>query len=182
MGRASKQQAAANRTRVVETAARMFQEHGVAGVGIADLMAEAGLTHGGFYRQFASKDDVATEACALAMDRAVDHWRAIAARHPADDRLGALTAHYVAGNMARHRCPMPALAGDMAREPMDSPVRQAFTEGMRSLANVLTGDGDRDRAIRRLAAMVGAVTLARASSDPAFAAEILDAVRRMPGE
>ncbi len=179
MGRASKEQAALNRVRVVETAARMFQEHGVAGVGIADLMAAAGMTHGGFYRQFACKDDVAAEACTHAMDRAVGYWSDIAARQSEESRLSALTDSYVAGNMAQHKCPMPALAGEMAREPIDSPVRQAFTQGVRGLADVLTGDGERERALRQLAAMVGAVTLARASSDPVFAAEILGAVRRM---
>jgi TetR/AcrR family transcriptional repressor of nem operon len=113
------------------------------------------------------------------MDRAVAHWAASADRHPAQDRLRALTDSYVAGNMDAHRCPMPALAGDMAREPADSKLRQAFTDGVRGLAKVATGDGDRERALQQLAAMVGAVTLARASADPDFAAEILDAVRNL---
>jgi TetR/AcrR family transcriptional repressor of nem operon len=74
---------------------------------------------------------------------------------------------------------MPALAGEIARVPIDSKVREAFTEGVRGLADVLTGDGDRRHALCQLAAMVGAVTLARASADPDLAAEILAAVRQM---
>ena len=74
---------------------------------------------------------------------------------------------------------MPALAGEMARAAIDSKVREAFTEGVRGLADVLTGGGDRRRALYQRAAMVGAVTLARASADPDLAAEILDAVRQM---
>lgn len=179
MGRVSKLQAGANRGRVVETAARMFQRHGVSGVCIADLMAQAGLTHGGFYRQFASKDDLAAEACTHAMDRAIAAWRAIAAAHPPQERLAALTENYLAGDLDRHRCPMPAIAGDVAREPTDSKLRQAFTQGVRNLADVLAGDADRTRALRNLAAMVGAVALARGIDDPAFTAELLDAVRGM---
>ena len=111
MGRVSKAQADTNRGRVVEIAARMFQRHGVSAVCIADLMAEAGLTHGGFYRQFASKNDLAAKACAHAMDRAIGVWRAIAAAHKPEERLAALTEHYLAGDKERHRCPMPAIAG-----------------------------------------------------------------------
>src|SRR3954468_13217471 len=66
MGRVSQAQAQENRKRIVETAARMFRERGIAGVSVADVMAEVGLTHGGFYKQFASKDALVDEAVGLA--------------------------------------------------------------------------------------------------------------------
>ena len=68
--RVSRQQADENRSRVLESASKLFREHGLAGVGVADIMGAAGLTHGGFYKQFGSKDDLAAEACELALERA----------------------------------------------------------------------------------------------------------------
>ncbi|MFD0522672.1 TetR/AcrR family transcriptional regulator [Paractinoplanes durhamensis] len=68
MGRVSQAQAQENRKRIVETAARLFRERGVAGVSVADVMAEVGLTHGGFYKQFASKEALVAEAVGQAFD------------------------------------------------------------------------------------------------------------------
>ena len=67
----SREQAAENRARVIEVAGRLFRERGFDGVGVADIMKGAGLTHGGFYGQFASKDDLAAQACAQTLDRSV---------------------------------------------------------------------------------------------------------------
>ena len=188
MGRVSKDQAAKNRQTVVEGAAKLFQEHGLKGIAIADLMAEAGLTHGGFYRQFASKDAVAGEACAHAMRRALTSWQAIAARHPPEERLSAIADAYLARKPAVHSCPMPTLATDVAREPPGSPVRHAFTVGVDALANELVAavpDNQatrRDRALLVLAAMVGAVALSSAIDDEALAEDIRNAVREMAAD
>ena len=193
MGRVSKAQATRNRQSVVEGAARLFQQHGLKGIAIADLMAEAGLTHGGFYRQFASKDEVAGEACAHSMQRAVQHWQAIAARHSPETCVSAIADAYLTANPATHRCPMPMLAADVAREAPGSPVREAFTGGVADLADVLTaclpdaenlpGAADapprRERALGLLAALVGAVALARATDDETFSNDIRNAVRHL---
>lgn len=187
MGRVTKEQAAKNRQLVVEGAARLFQQHGLKGIAIADLMAEAGLTHGGFYRQFASKDEIAGEACAHSMHRAAQHWQSIAARHLPRDRLGAIVESYLSAEAAVHKCPMPTLAADVAREEPGSPVRKAFTVGVADLARVLAAcepsdenaPPRRERALGLLAAMVGAVALSRAIDDEAFAKEIANAVRHL---
>ena len=187
MGRVSKEQATKNRQKVVEGAARLFQRHGLKGAAIADLMADAGLTHGGFYRQFASKEAIAGEACTYAMRRAATTWQATIAREPPENAVPAIVQAYLAANAATPRCPMPALAADVAREEPGSPVRQAFTDGVADLAGVLascipakdTEDASppRDRALALLAAMVGAVALCRAIDDTALADEIMDALR-----
>jgi TetR/AcrR family transcriptional repressor of nem operon len=187
MGRVTKEQAAKNRQRVVEGAAQLFQRHGLKGIAIADLMAEAGLTHGGFYRQFASKDDVAGEACAHSMRRAASSWQTIAGREPPEERLRVIADAYLTASAATHRCPMPTLAADVAREAPGSPVRKAFTDGVAALAETLTccvPEGEsaparRERALGLLAAMVGAVAISRAIDDEALSNEIASAVRHL---
>lgn len=84
MGRVSQAQAAENRERIVATAARLFREHGIAGVSVADVTAEAGLTHGGFYKHFASKDALVAEAVARAFADQAATLRPPAAVLPAD--------------------------------------------------------------------------------------------------
>ena len=73
-------QAEENRRTVVEAAGRLFREHGFKGVGLAELMSAAGLTHGGFYKQFKSKDELVLEACDRALDDGVDKWTRIAGK------------------------------------------------------------------------------------------------------
>ncbi len=190
MGRVTREQAAKNRQLVVEGAARLLQQNGLKGIAIAELMAQAGLTHGGFYRQFASKENVAAEACAFAMRGAAGSWQRRAARHPPEERLRAIANSYLAAGPAPHRCPVPALAADVAREEAGSPVRQAFTDGVAALADVLTScvpekagaPPPRERALALLAAMVGAVAISRASDDKAFSEAIMDAVRHLAAE
>src|SRR5882724_7355908 len=75
----TREQAAENRGRVVDVASRLFREKGFDGIGIADIMKGAGLTHGGFYGQFKSKDDLAAQACAQTLDRSVARWAQLAA-------------------------------------------------------------------------------------------------------
>lgn len=177
MGRATKQQAAENRARVVEAAASLFQERGLE-VGIAELMAAAGLTHGGFYRQFGSKDRLAGEACTRSLQDAAGRWREARAGAP-NAGFRAIVDGYLQGG--GQRCAVPALAGEVRREPAGGAVRTAFTAGVADLAAVLEaaapGPDARPRALAALAALVGAVTLANAVDDPALAADILQAVR-----
>src|SRR5437764_1715220 len=74
----SREQAAQNRERIVETAAQLFRERGFEGIGVADLMKEAGLTHGGFYGHFSSKDDLIAEASARALTHSLALFRKVA--------------------------------------------------------------------------------------------------------
>ena len=85
----SREQAAQNRERIVEAAAHLFRERGFDGIGVADLMKEAGLTHGGFYGHFSSKDALFAEASARALTRSLANWGTVAERAP-DDPLAVL--------------------------------------------------------------------------------------------
>src|SRR5438067_9036571 len=80
----SREQAAQNRERIVEAAAKLFRERGFEGIGVADLMKEAGLTHGGFYGHFSSKDDLIAEASARALTGSLALFSRVAERTPAD--------------------------------------------------------------------------------------------------
>src|SRR5688572_9552424 len=116
--RVTREQATENRERVLESAARLFRERGFSGVGVAELMNEAGLTHGGFYGQFESKDELKAQACEHAAARMIEKWRQ-AATKPSADALSALVAGYVTPSHRDHPgsgCVLASLAGDAARE------------------------------------------------------------------
>jgi TetR/AcrR family transcriptional regulator, transcriptional repressor for nem operon len=178
----SREQAAANRERIVEVAAKLFREHGFDGIGVADIMKGADLTHGGFYGHFGSKDDLAAEACARALDASVKRWDAVIESNA--DPLAAITESYLS---PRHRdhpgdgCLIAALGPDVARQHKS--VRHAVTAGLHALADRLAGlmpgsskATKRRKALARFAAMVGAVAMARAVDDRALSEEILHAV------
>ncbi len=178
--RITKQRAADNRERVVEEAARLFREKGFDGVGVAELMAAAGLTHGGFYNHFSSKAQVEAAACAHVFDRSVAKISAIAEAR--DDRaFAAYCARYVsaqARDASAASCPMVAFAGDVSRQ--SEGVREAYAKGLAAYLQefVKASGASRGHALRAFAELVGALTLARsvASSDPALSDEILTAV------
>lgn len=173
MPRVSQEQARQNRQRVVEVAAALFRERGLHGVGVADIMAAAGLTHGGFYGHFANKDALAVEAlnAALAEER----------RETGDAFIG----NYLSLAHVHHPgrgCPLAALASDVAREPPGSAVRTRFTKGVEGLASLLAKltprlakDRRRQQSLAALSTLVGAVILARAVDDEALAKELLEA-------
>jgi TetR/AcrR family transcriptional repressor of nem operon len=180
----SREQAALNREAVLDAASRLFRTHGVDGVAIGDVMREGGLTHGGFYNQFASKDALAAEACGRALDRSAERWRRIVAGAQGDV-LPLLTADYLS---ARNRdapetgCALVALGPDAARRGGD--LAQAFREGFEALTDILgsaTPGTDRADALAAMAQMVGAMVLARAVDDPALSEDILMASRRALG-
>lgn len=190
MARASREQAAQHRAQIVEIAAKSFREHGVRGIGVSNLMAEAGLTHGGFYGHFASKDALVGEACQHAFDQSLAFMQTITARHrgePASALAGIVKSYLSAAHCASpgEGCSIATLAGDIAHEPAGSEARLAFTSGTKrtvdTLAELMPGkdaEGRHDQALVTLAAMAGAVMIARSVADPELAAEILEATRR----
>src|SRR5438876_4968554 len=91
--RVSRSQAAENRQTVINVASRLFRERGFDGIGLKDLMKGAGLTQGAFYKQFASKEDLAAQASRRALESASRRWSAALAEHP-EDPLGAVIAFY----------------------------------------------------------------------------------------
>src|SRR5215217_3193333 len=114
----SRAEAAQNRERIIEAAARLFRERGFDGIGVAELMKFAGLTHGGFYGHFASKEDLMAQASTHALNRVQDHWEKFAERESGQP-LAALQASYLS---PQHRdnpgkgCLMAALGADAARQ------------------------------------------------------------------
>src|SRR5262245_28533240 len=132
--RVTREQAAANRERIVETASTLFRQHGFDGVGVADIMKAAGFTHGGFYGHFASKEALAAEACAHASRDPWPSWLDA----PAGERLGRVVHGYLT---PRHRdnhasgCVFAALGSDVSRQPRA--VRRAFTDRVRDKIDLL---------------------------------------------
>ncbi len=178
MPRVSQEQAKLNRQRVVEVAATLFRERGLHGVGVADIMGAAGLTHGGFYGQFANKDALVAEA----FDTALVNNRRGSAETLVSKYLS--LAHVRAPGIG---CPIAALANDVAREAQDSPIRSRFTYGVRGLA-ALVADAvskrtkrKQERVLSSLSTLVGAVVLARAVDDEDLAEQILAAARASLG-
>lgn len=183
--RVSREKAAQTRERIVEVAGALFRAKGFGGIGVADIMKAADLTHGGFYGHFGCKDDLSVEATQRALAASAARWRAIVAE-AGDKPYPALLDHYLT---ARHRddaaggCALAALGTDAARGSL--PLRGAFAEGLQRLLGILTDalpgfskPARRRKAVAAMATLVGAVTLARAVDDPALSDEILDAARQ----
>jgi TetR/AcrR family transcriptional regulator, transcriptional repressor for nem operon len=168
--RVSRIQAAENRETVINVASRLFREHGFDGIGLKDLMEGAGLTQGAFYKQFASKDDLAAQASRRALESAFHRWSAAAAANP-QNPLGAVIAFYLSMAHCAERmdgCPIVALGSDAARQGVD--VKASFEAGIREYLELLgrwVGDGDEPsgKAMAILSTMVGAVVLSRAVND-----------------
>lgn len=173
----SKAQAQANRAHVVETASTLFRERGYDGVGVADLMAAAGFTHGGFYKQFGSKAELMAEsaACGIAKTAALT----------ADMDLAEFVQRYLSRehrDMRASGCTMAALGGDAVRQP--DMVRMMFANGIEALlgslsqqpafSDPLDASTARSQAINTLAHALGAIVMSRACpDDSALADEIL---------
>src|SRR5206468_2279495 len=124
--RVSRIQAAENRQTVINVASRLFRERGFDGIGLKDLMEGAGLTQGAFYKQFASKQDLAVQASGRALESAFSRWSSAAAANPKDP-LGAVMAFYLSMEHREERtdgCPIVALGSDAARQGSD--VKASF--------------------------------------------------------
>lgn len=177
----SRAQAQQNRAQIVETASTLFRERGYDGVGVAELMAAAGFTHGGFYKHFGSKADLMAEAANSGL------------KQTAEKTSGMSPADYVRHYLSRaHRdapgagCTMAALSADAARQP--AAVQATFAAGIEDLLAALAHeDGEpsasaahklRERRLSTIAHLVGAIVLSRACPDDSpLADEILEACR-----
>lgn len=179
----TREQALQNRDRVLDVAARLFRERGFDGIGVADLMKSAGLTHGGFYGQFGSKEALMTEACSRSFDAALKTWTKVGER-ASGNRLSAVIQRYLS---RQHRdnpgagCVIASLGAETTRQ--GSSLRRAVTDGTRAMLDLLTSFAPgriqavkRERAVVAYASMVGALILARAVDDEALSDEILQAV------
>ena len=179
--RKSKQEAAATRQRIVKAAAAAFRKNGIAATGLDDLMADAGLTHGGFYRHFDSKDQIVAEACTAAVDSLVGQLAAAASGKSPQRGLKTIAENYLS---AAHRdepadgCPLAALGSEMARA--DQRTRDAATQAFLKLVEVIAAQFGkarpevvRRRALVAAATMIGALTMSRVVTDSELSAGIL---------
>jgi TetR/AcrR family transcriptional regulator, transcriptional repressor for nem operon len=182
--RVSRQKAAEHRQRIIETAGALFRENGFGGIGVADIMKAADLTHGGFYGHFSSKDDLVAEACRRVMTVAIASWEKTAGSDP-DNSFAALLTRYLS---PRHRddpargCVFAALGADAARSgPL---VHDAFADGLEPLIALLAKSAPgaskaarRRKAVAAMAGLVGALLLARAIGKRELSDEVLEATR-----
>jgi TetR/AcrR family transcriptional regulator, transcriptional repressor for nem operon len=179
----SRGQAAENRERIVEVAAKLFRERGFDGIGVAELMKAVGLTHGGFYGHFVSKEDLAAEACGHALEKSLRNWSAEIEKAPGE-AFSKIVNVYLSED---HRddpgsgCLVAALGSDLGRQA--PPIRRVATEGIHALVGQLmrlvpskSKSARRRKALSDFATMVGAVTIARAVDDSELSKAVLDAV------
>lgn len=172
----SKEQVRENRMRIVKTASELFRERGYNGVGVAELMSAAGLTHGGFYKHFASKADLMSEAMSCGFSQSAESTKGV-------DREK-FVEYYLS---RQHRdsmgkgCVMSALGTDTAR--LSESIKATFEAGIETHLALLANEnaakgGTRADLIDTLAHLVGALVLSRACPDnSALADEILDVCR-----
>jgi TetR/AcrR family transcriptional repressor of nem operon len=183
--RYSKEHKQETHAKIVKKAAVLLREKGAHGIGVADLMKEAGLTHGGFYAHFESREALVIEAFGFAMDRSTERWRKIAEQTPPDRRLQTIVQSYltpVHRDDSGHGCAVPALGAEIARE---SPkTRKAFAAKLEAMIDMLADQipdcppkAARKQAVVTLATMMGTLVLARIAGTGEFSDEILGAGR-----
>jgi TetR/AcrR family transcriptional repressor of nem operon len=171
--------------RIVRKASVRLREKGAHGVGVADLMKEAGLTHGGFYAHFGSRDALVVEAFSYAMDRSMEHWRKSAEQIPPDKRLAMIVDTYLSPlhrDDPGHGCAVPTLGAEIARE---SPkTRKAFAAKLEQMIDMIaeqipdaSSKTARKQAAAMLATMMGTMVLSRIAGSGEFSDEILAAGR-----
>jgi TetR/AcrR family transcriptional repressor of nem operon len=177
MGRSTKEQADANRRRIVAAAGNLFRSRGYDAVGIADVMKAAGMTQGGFYKHFASKEALAAEAWSEGFALSSAFWKRKERGAPAADIID----YYLAPKPPEHRCPMVAHGEEAARMAEGCELRGVYAEGARGLyetfMDAAKGSMTKDRARLLFAAMVGANMLGRATGDVEWAAALRKTVK-----
>ncbi|MET9128218.1 MULTISPECIES: TetR/AcrR family transcriptional regulator, partial [unclassified Streptomyces] len=176
----SQAEKAATRARVLQLASRKIRTEGVTRPGVAELMNEAGLTHGGFYKHFASRDDLITQAAAAALAEGTAKMQRSARKNEQDPRAGLIDAYLA----KRHRdtpdtgCALVSLGAAAGRD--DSQFKDAYEKQVRTYLELIEGLDDsedaRAEAMVTLSALVGAVLMARAVADQDFSNELLQTV------
>jgi TetR/AcrR family transcriptional repressor of nem operon len=177
------------RGRIVEEASHGLRQAGFDGMSVADLMKLAGLTHGGFYAHFESREALVIEAFASAMDRTISQWRSHMNGVPAEERFDAFVAAYLRPGHRDDRargCVLPALGTDIARSSQKA--RRVFAAKLDEMIEVIAGlvpgksaKQARQIATAALATMMGSIALARAVGDKKLSDKILGAGRQALG-
>ena len=183
--RYSKEHKLETHARIVKKASVRLREEGARGIGVADLMKEAGLTHGGFYAHFDSREALVIEAFGHAMDRSIERWRKLAEQTPPEKRLAAIVNSYLTPlhrDDPGHGCAVTALGAEIARE---SPkTRKAFAAKLELMIDMMADQildvprkAARKQAMAVLASMMGTLVLSRIAGNGEFSDEILGAGR-----
>jgi TetR/AcrR family transcriptional repressor of nem operon len=183
--RYSKEHKQETHARIVKRASIRLREKGAHGIGVADLMKEAGLTHGGFYAHFDSREALVIEAFAYAMDRSTERWRKMAEQTPPEKRLAAIVESYLTTihrDDPGHGCAVPTLGAEIARESLKT--RKAFSAKLEQMIDMMADQvadvprkTARKQAMATLATMIGALVLSRIAGSGEFSDEILGAGR-----
>jgi TetR/AcrR family transcriptional regulator, transcriptional repressor for nem operon len=183
--RYSKEHKFETHARIVKKASVKLREKGAHGIGVADLMKDAGLTHGGFYAHFDSRDALVIEAFTHAMDRSTAHWRKLSEEAPLEKRLSKIVNTYLAPvhrDDPGHGCAVPALAAEIARE--SARTRRVFAGRMEQMIDMLADQfhgvprkAARKQAMAALATMMGSLVMARVAGNGEFSDEILKSGR-----
>ncbi len=174
--RKSRDEAVQTRKRIVTAAAGEFRKNGIVATGLADLMKAAGLTHGGFYKHFESKDQLVREACREAVETAIHETQAAAASKGAGFEAAYLSTDH--RDNPAIGCPLSAIGSELARS--DETTRAAATDGFLKLVEIMAEQfgkipriAARRRALVAVSTMIGALTMARIVTDPELSVEIL---------
>jgi len=183
--RYSKEHKQETHARIVRKASVRLREKGAHGIGVADLMKEAGLTHGGFYAHFDSREALVIEAFAYAMDRSMEHWRKAAENTSPEKRLAMIVDTYlttVHRDDPGHGCAVPTLGAEIARE--GPKARKAFAAKLDQMIDMIADQipglprkSARKRATATLATMMGTLVLSRIVGNGEFSDDVLAAGR-----
>lgn len=183
--RYSKEHKQETHARIVRKASVRLREKGAHGIGVADLMKEAGLTHGGFYAHFDSREALVIEAFNYAMDRSTERWRKLAEQTPPEKRFAAIVESYLTTihrDDPGHGCAVPTLGPEIARE--GAKARKAFAARLDEMIEMMADQlpelprkAARAQAIAALSTMAGALVLSRVAGTGEFSEEILGAGR-----
>lgn len=186
--RRSKQQTAETRQKIIQAASALFRERGVDGVSVAEVMEKAGLTHGGFYKHFESKDALLAEAIGAAFAESMCAWDDVLAQQ--DDKslsVKALIDLYLTDIHKKdlaHGCPAAALASEMIRQ--DGSPKSCFADGVKGMIAVFEkqiaanneAEEGKELAIATVASLIGALMIARSAENEKTAQSYLDAARK----
>ncbi len=183
--RKSKVEAAETRQQIISVAAEEFRLKGINATGVAPLMAKAGLTHGGFYKHFASKEQLVAEACTVALNGLIEKFESVSIPGGTQG-FSSIVESYLS---ARHKenlgagCPLAGMGSELVRAADDT--RRNASEGFGELVGILakninpqSPEEARSQAVFAMAAMVGAVTVSRIIADPQASLSVLQDVRQ----